>query len=99
MRDRLALTERFRLYRVKLRLIDGSAIEKLLGFFNFACRPARNGPNVLVELTLRGLYLFHASVPHAIVEYDEIDENAEPREDDDDDDPEGFDPAGHVVTA
>src|ERR1044071_1926481 len=93
------LRERFCLEALELRLVDGSALEQLLGALDLAGRATVCGDraDVLIEVRLRHLNVADAALGHALAVRDQVDERAEERQHEHEQAPGGFGPAGDVA--
>src|SRR4029079_14600507 len=80
----LALRERLRLDRVELRLRDRAGGEERVRALDLRRRSAARGDRLYVgvELALRRLRLVHVSFGHVLALRDQVDEDAEERQQD-----------------
>ena len=93
--------ERLGLDRVVLLLIDGAAFEQPLGLLDLGRRTGRAGdrPDVLVRLGLLRGHLFCPPPRHIVAVGDQVDEDAEEREEEHKEEPEGLLPAARITPA
>src|SRR5213078_5359792 len=90
-----ALSDRLRLDRVELRLIDGAAVEQLLGLLDLGRRVVRSSDraDVIVRLPLGYLRPLRAALRHLLSLRAEIDEHAYERQHDGEHRPSRLSPA------
>src|SRR3954464_2524766 len=89
------LRQGLRLERVELRLVDGAAVEQLLGLVDLGGRTAVAGhrANVVVHLRLLPAHRLGLALGHPVVLGDQVDQRAKEGQHDEEDRPRGLAPA------